>query len=116
MGQTGPVTLQLKVLGTYSQTAPIKCPKTAKVIDAACQSIVSRIGTGAKGERSSLGEGIDSMINGLGLLATGRAEFLPLVKAQAAKVVAIPPVQDALCTWYFAYRNLFLCEYFLVLL
>ena len=112
-GRTEPVTLQLKVLGTYSQTAPINCPKTAKIIDAACKSIVSRIGTGAKGERPSLGGGIDSMINGLGLLATGRAEYLPLVKAQAAGVVAIKPEQDSLCTWAFGYRNLFLCEYYL---
>ena len=53
------------------------------------------------------------MINGLGLLATGRAEYLPLVKAQAAMVVAIKPEQDSLCTWAYGYRNLFLCEYFL---
>ena len=107
MGKTEPVNLQLKVMGKFSPTAPIDCPKTAKIIDAACQSIVSRIGTGAKGESSSLGTNIDAMINGLGLLATGRAEYLPLVKAQAARVVAIKPEQTSLCTWAFGYRNLY---------
>ncbi len=64
----------LPVMGTYSKTAPFNCAKTTRIIDNACAYLKSR---------GALKPDWIGYIDGLGLLATGRAEVMPQVKALA---------------------------------
>jgi len=101
-GKTKDVTLQLKVMGSYGPTAPMNCPKTLKILNNACDYIV----------KNGIGRGITGHVNALGLLASGRKEYLPLVREYARKI----RVKDAyqMSSWNMSYMNIFLSEYYLL--
>ncbi len=101
-GRTEPVTLKLKVLGTYSDTAPFGCPKSKRVFELGCEAIAKK---GLK-EVS-----IPNSMNALALLASGRAEYRPLLAEYAKKAAAYQT--DGFATWHYGYANLFLAEYVL---
>ncbi|MCP4454592.1 MAG: PDZ domain-containing protein, partial [Planctomycetes bacterium] len=96
------VMLQLKVMGTYGPTAPMACAKSQKILDNACAYIV----------KNGIGRGITGHVNALGLLASGRKEYLPLVRDYARKI----RVKDAyeMSSWNMSYMNIFLSEYYLL--
>jgi hypothetical protein len=108
-GKAGEVQLKLKVMGTYSATAPYKCPKSQRIFDEACIAL----------DKVPLREDWSGAITGLALLATGNPDYLPKVQAFARKMG--PPTMKlesnlesgGLGAWESGYRNLFLCEYFL---
>ena len=104
-GRTEEVQLKLRVMGTYSETAPYNCPKSKRIFDEACKVL----------EKEPLPANWHGAINGLALLATGRAEYLPRLKTLAQKLGAMPRTseQRGMGTWESGYRNLFLCEYYL---
>jgi HEAT repeat protein len=99
-GRADPVELKLHVMGTYAATAPYGCGKSKRILDLGLRAIASR---GL--EKVS----IPNDLNALALLASGRAEFRPLLDAYARKVAEIR--RQALVTWHYAYANLFLAEY-----
>ena len=101
-GKTENVTLRLKVLGSYGPVAPMDCPKSQKILDNACAYIV----------KNGIGRGITGHVNALGLLASGRAEYLPLVRDYAHRI----QVKDAyeMSSWNMSYMNIFLSEYYLL--
>lgn len=101
-GNTENVTLRLKVMGTYGPRAPMDCPKSQKILDEACGYIV----------KNGIGRGITGHVNALGLLASGRAEYLPLVRDYAHRI----RVKDAyeMSSWNMSYMNIFLSEYYLL--
>jgi hypothetical protein len=106
-GKTEEVQLKLRVLGTYSDTAPYNCPKSKRILDDACNVL----------EKEPLTENWHGAINGLALLATGKPEYLPRVREFARKIG--PPtlkleLKDGMVIWDWGYRNLFLCEYYLL--
>lgn len=106
-GKTEEVQLKLRVMGTYSPTAPFNCPKSSRILDDACKLL----------EKESLDLGWAGPINGLALLATGNPDYLPRVREFARKLA--PTTLDLSrktngATWELGYRNLFLCEYFLI--
>jgi hypothetical protein len=106
-GKTEEVQLKLRVLGTYSATAPYNCPKSKLIFDEACKVL----------EKEPLQEDIWGAVNGLALMATGKPEYLPRVRELARKIG--PPtlkleLKDGMVTWDWGYRNLFLCEYYLL--
>lgn len=106
-GKTNEVALQLRVLGTYSDTAPYDCPKSKRILEDACKIL----------EKEPLKDDLWGAVNSLALLATGRPEYLPRVEAFARKTA--PPTlklrqRTGMVTWDWAYRNLFLSEYFLL--
>ncbi len=106
-GKTGEVQLKMRVMGTYSDTAPYNCPKSKRIFEEACKVL----------EQEPLKAGIMGAINGLALLATGKAEYLPKVQELARKMA--PPTLDLQNTrkgssWELGYQNLFLCEYYLL--
>ncbi len=106
-GKTSDVELKLNVMGTYSATAPYNCPKSKRIFDAACKAL----------EKENLEDNWHGAINGLALLATGRSEYLPVVTELAHKMgPATLDIQHKTNgpTWDLAYRNIFLCEYFLL--
>ena len=107
-GATKTVRITLPVLGGYSETAPFDCAKSARILDAGCRRIAAN---GLKG-------GIPAQVNALALLASGKAEYLPLVKAFAHKCG--PRGLDlklhggeGMVAWSWGYTNLFLTEYYL---
>jgi hypothetical protein len=107
-GKVKNVRLQLPVLGSYSDTAPFDCPRTRKVLDAACEHMAANM----KG-------GIDGMVNALALLATGERRYQGAVR-RLAHDVGRPGTQVTLegrtsgpMAWEWGYRALFLCEYHL---
>mgnify|MGYP006284430407 FL=1 len=109
------VDLQLKVLGSYSDTAPYDCPKTDAIIKRAADHLVE---TGKYADRLCLGW--------LGLMATGEEKYINLVKEKLPKQDwANPKAEDLWAVlrgandagyvgWYWGYRLIALAEYHLL--
>jgi len=105
-GKTDDVELKLRVLGTYSDTAPYNCPKSKRIFDDACTALA----------KEPLNEGWAGAINGLALLSTGNPDYLPRVRDLAHKMAPQTlklELKDGMVVWDWGYRNLFLCEYYL---
>jgi len=106
-GKTEGVQLKLRVMGTYSATAPYNCPKSKLIFDDACKVL----------EKEPLENNLWGAVNGLALMAAGNPDYLPRVREIARKMA--PPtlklqLKDGMVTWDWGYRNLFLCEYYLL--
>lgn len=103
------VTLSLPAKGAFSATSPWKCAKTEALIADAAGAIVKK---GLKG-------GIDDDVDALGLLSTGDAKYLPLlrdyVRAQAKACEGLDIMGDkGIQSWHAGYRNILLTEYYLL--
>lgn len=106
-GRTEEVRLKLRVMGTYSDTAPYDCPKSKRIFAEACKSL----------EQEPLHENLWGAVNGLALMAAGNPEYLPRVREFARKMAPQTlklELRDGMVTWEWGYRNLFLCEYYLL--
>lgn len=106
-GSTEEVQLKLRAMGTYSDTAPYNCPKSKRILDEACKVLATE----------PLKEDWSGAVSGLALLACGNPEYLPRVREFARKMG--PPtlklqLKDGMVVWDWGYRNLFLCEYYLL--
>ncbi|MBU6327538.1 MAG: hypothetical protein KGQ89_07915, partial [Verrucomicrobia bacterium] len=95
-GKTEEVQLKLRVMGTYSATAPYNCPKSQKIFDEACIAL----------DKEPLPTNWAGAISGLALLATGNPDYLPKVQALARKMA--PPDMNlqerGLGAWESGYR------------
>jgi hypothetical protein len=110
-GQIQELSLNLRVMGTYSKTAPWDCPKSKRILEEACKVL----------EQEELKANWAGPIQGLALLATGNPETLPKVQEFARRLAAIEVDPDKKPegfvwgdTWALSNRNLFLCEYYLI--
>ncbi|MHB1036916.1 MAG: DUF6288 domain-containing protein [Pirellulales bacterium] len=106
-GKTEEVQLKVRVLGTYGDTAPYNCPKSQRIFADACKVL----------EKEPLREDLWGAVNGLALMATGNPEYLPRVRELARKMAPKTlklELRDGMVTWEWGYRNLFLCEYYLL--
>jgi HEAT repeat protein len=109
-GKTDEVQLKLKVMGTYADTAPYNCPKSKLIFEEACKVL----------EMEPLEESWNGAISGLALMATGEKKFMPKVRDLAHRMSAKsldlekPEHQKGMVTWDWGYKNIFLCEYFLL--
>jgi len=106
-GKTEDVQLKLKVMGTYSDTAPYHCPKSKRIFAEACKVL----------EKEPLSENWHGAINGLALLSTGNPDYLPRLQGFARKMAPKTlklELKDGMVIWEWGYRNLFLCEYYLL--
>jgi hypothetical protein len=108
-GKTANVQLKLRVMGTYSGTAPYDCPKSKAVFENACRTLA----------KEPLREDIWGAVNGLALLATGKPEFLPKVEACARAMARSTPKLEprrglGMVVWDWGYKGLFLSEYYLL--
>ncbi|MCX7006921.1 MAG: DUF6288 domain-containing protein [Kiritimatiellaeota bacterium] len=106
-GKIEEVQLKLRIVGSYSTTAPYDCPKSKLILAEACKALA----------REPLTEDLWGAINGLALMATGKPEYLPRVQALAHKLA--PPtlkleLKHGMVVWQWGYINLFLCEYYLL--
>jgi hypothetical protein len=105
-GRTEEVQLRLRVMGTYSDTAPYHCPKSKRIFEDACKVL----------EKEPLEENLWGAVNGLALMATGNPDYLPRVRDFARRMASarLKLKTSALGTWEIGYRSLFLCEYYLL--
>ena len=111
------VTIQLEVLGAFSNTSPWKCEKSEAIINRACQYVVDR-GLWKVGRNKSrhVDLDIDKTLDALGLLATGEEKYLPIVRAYARAIGGPKTKLDlkpGMQNWGWAYKNLLLTEYYL---
>ena len=108
-GKTQTFNPRLQVVGTYSHTSPYDCPKARRILEQGCALIARDI----KRENRF-------WINELALMASGKPEYMNLVRESARDLAASTPDAETLWktstyggmkTWIFGYSNLFLTEY-----
>lgn len=103
-GKTESVELKMRVLGTYSDTAPYNCPKSARILDEAGAALQKETGMWKE-------------ISGIAMLATGDPRYMPQIKALAQEVG--PPTlkfdmpKIGMGVWQMGYQGIFLSEYYL---
>jgi HEAT repeat protein len=110
-GAVRELALKLAVMGSYSRTAPWDCAKSKRILEGACKVL----------EKEELKTNWTGSIQGLALLATGNPDYLPKLRDFARSLAAAEVDPDKKPagsvwgnTWDLGYRNLFLCEYFLI--
>ena len=105
-GKSSNQAITLKVMGTYSPTAPYNCPKSKLIYEEACKML----------DKEPLVPGWTGAVNGLALMATGESKYLSKVKKYAREIgpKSLELKGASVDTWGWGYRNLFLCEYFLL--
>lgn len=115
-GTTSTVTLTLPVMGTYSDSAPYECEKSARILAGACKNLVSRLITDPGFLKSDLW----GAINGLALMAgvvPGDPDYDRVqasLRSYARALAKSAPNDAPRCeTWHWGYINLFLSEYYL---
>lgn len=106
-GKTEEVTLQLKVLGSYSATSPYDCPKSQAILQQGCEVLAARIA-----QPDYKNNPVSRPLNALALLASGNPDYLPVLKKEAEWAVNFSA--DAMATWYYGYVVMFLAEYYMV--
>lgn len=104
-GKEEAVTLKLPVLGSYSPTAPHDCPKSKLILERGAAALAKSMASGLGKKQNP----IPRALNALGLLATGDAKYLPLVRAEVAWASHF--TTDAMATWYYGYLMLLVSEY-----
>jgi hypothetical protein len=105
-GKSDEVVVTLPMLGSYSATAPYDCPKSKRIFELGCQSLARRM-AGPDYPRGL--NAIPRSLNALALLASGKAEYLPLLKKEAQWAADFSA--DSFATWYYGYVLTFLAEY-----
>jgi hypothetical protein len=101
-GKTDNVELKLKVLGTYSPTAPYNCPKSKAIFEQGCAALAK---AGLKNAS------IPNDFAALALLASGKDEYRPML-AEYAKAAA-KGLHAPEWWWNYGYGDLFLAEYYM---
>lgn len=105
-GRQTTVTLKLRKLGGYAKGAPFDCAKSARILDEACAWIAKR----------GLGDEVLGDVDALALLASGKPQYLELVRDHAKKVAPRGlELEDGpgMKAWDWGWTNLFLAEYHL---
>ncbi|MEI7899425.1 MAG: DUF6288 domain-containing protein [bacterium] len=103
-GKTEKVQLRLRVMGSYSATAPYDCPKSKLILADACKAL----------EKEPLDNGMWGAVNGLALMASGNPAYLPKVRNLARSMAAGEVHQTGGGAWDCGYKNVFLSEYYLL--
>lgn len=103
-GQTEEIVITLPVLGTYSATAPYDCPKSKRIVELSGKALATSLE-----KKGGNGDPIVRALNGLGLLATGNPEFLPVIKKEIEWAANYS--ENGMQTWRYGYVIMFLAEY-----
>jgi len=103
-GRSEDVTIKLPVLGTYSATAPFECPKSKRIYEQGCASLAKRVTAPSYNPDPIL-----RSLNALALLASGKPEYLPIVRKEAPWASSFSV--KSMATWYYGYVTMFLAEY-----
>jgi len=105
-GRTTETTLKLPALGSYSATAPYACPKSTLILESGCKALAERM---QEDEYPRSVNGITRSLNALALLASGDADYLPLVRREAEWAASFSA--DSFQVWWYAYVIMLLAEY-----
>ena len=103
-GSQKKVTLKLPILGTYSATAPYHCSKSKLILEEGCKVLAQKIA-----DPKYQANPIVRSLNALALLASGKKEYLPLVKQEVKW--ASDYKTESMATWYYGYAIMLLAEY-----
>ncbi len=107
--KTGEVTVSLPVLGSFSPTWPVDCPKTDKIIAANATYLRHKAN---KGELSK-----PKMTDALGILAllsTGEEQDLEVVRDIYKSLMEdFQPEKTGANTWHLGHQGIAACEYYL---
>jgi hypothetical protein len=121
-GKTADATLQLKVMGAFDPNNPFNCAYTDAVID---QMAAHALKAKLPPEKRSSKEDITSFMPpmyALGMLATGKEELMPKVRALAhwlsidqktGEPITFDVSPEGKRVWHTSYRLIFLSEYYL---
>jgi hypothetical protein len=105
-GKSEEVLVKLRVLGSYSGTAPFECVKSKRILEQGCKALALKMEKPSDEELDP----IVRSINALALLASGDAAYLPLVKREA-EWAARDFSEDSMKSWYYGYVMMLLAEY-----
>lgn len=106
----GDVTLTLPVLGAFSDTWPVNCPKTGKII-AANAAWLRGLAQSGKG---LTGHSMTDALAILSLLSTGEEQDLEMVRGIYQKrMAAFKPETVGPHSWHNGYQGIAACEYYL---
>ncbi|MFP6762671.1 MAG: DUF6288 domain-containing protein, partial [Planctomycetaceae bacterium] len=106
-GRTASVVVQLPVLGGYSSTAPFDCPKSKRIFERGCEALARKMKTDPHD-----GNAITRSLNALALLASGRPEYLPLIRQQVQSAAQYSDRERrSLHAWFYGPVNILLAEY-----
>jgi hypothetical protein len=121
-GQVSDVTLKLKVFGVHhSASCPHSCPKCEALIDVLAEEAKKAPLPPKKPEKGQAGLMVPGMY-ALGMLASGREDLMPDVKAFAHSLCVDPKTgqpfkfvvsEDGKRVWHSGYNLIFLAEYHL---
>lgn len=103
-GRSQNVTIRLPVLGTYSATAPFGCPKSRRIFEQGCATLAKRAAAPSYNPNPIL-----RSLNALALLASGKPEYLPILRKEAQWASGFSA--KSMATWYYGYVLMFLAEY-----
>jgi len=103
-GKAGNVVVRVRVLGTYSATAPYDCPKSRRILEQGCKALAERVAAPSYQQNP-----ITRSLNALALLASGNRRYLPLVRKEAQWAAGFSA--DSFQTWYYGYVITLLSEY-----
>lgn len=109
-GRTETVELKLKVMGSFSDTAPYDCEKSKNIIDASVKAILED-GIDYGIADPSGGAGTFALFSALGLMATGRDDVMPAVKEKIKQIIERPVGGYR---WGHAWTLVTLTEYYLL--
>ncbi|WP_404306145.1 DUF6288 domain-containing protein [Neorhodopirellula lusitana] len=101
-GQSQNAEIQIPVMGTYSDTAPYDCEKSAKILELGCEAIANK---------RMRYVSIPNSLNALVLLASGQPKYQPILSDYARKVARYR--EESFATWHYGYSIMFLAEYVL---
>ncbi|HMQ21479.1 MAG TPA: DUF6288 domain-containing protein, partial [Planctomycetota bacterium] len=98
------VVVQVPILGDYSATAPFACAKSKRILEQGCKALAERMA-----KPSYRCDPIPRSLNALALLASGRREYLPLVRREAEWAAGFEA--ESFRTWYYGYVTILVAEY-----
>lgn len=106
-GKTDTATVKLTVFGSYSAVAPFDCAKSTRIFEQGCEALARKMKA-----NPTEGNHIVRALNALALLASGKPDYLPLVREQVAQAAKYSdPQRRDLHSWFYGPVNLLLAEY-----
>jgi hypothetical protein len=109
-GREENVDLKLKVMGSFSSTAPYDCEKSQRIVEASVKAILED-GVDFGVADPSGGGGTYALFNVLGLMATGREDVLPAINVKMRQIID-KPIDGY--KWGHAWSLVTLAEYYLL--
>lgn len=104
-GRSSTISLNLRVLGNYSTTAPYDCAKSKRILETGCEQLAKRLSNSKNRQQNT----IVRSLNALALLASGNQTYLPIIKKEAEW--ASNYRTESMATWYYGYVITLLAEY-----